>query len=82
MIEMELRAKYRRSGVCRCIGEVDIPSVKILCHAVSHIEHWSAAVRLLRLWVRIPPAAWMSFCYECCVLSGTFLCDGVITCPE
>jgi hypothetical protein len=27
----------------------------------------SAAVRLLRLWVRIPPVAWMSVCCECCV---------------
>jgi hypothetical protein len=30
----------------------------------------SAAARLLRLWVRIPPGAWMSVCCECCVLSG------------
>ena len=26
-----------------------------------------AAARLLRLWVRIPPGAWMSLCCECCV---------------
>jgi hypothetical protein len=30
----------------------------------------SAAARLLRLWVRIPPGAWMFVCCECCVLSG------------
>jgi hypothetical protein len=24
----------------------------------------------------------MFFCYECCVLSGRGLCDGLITCPE
>jgi hypothetical protein len=31
----------------------------------------SAAACLLRLWVRIPPGAWMSLCCgECCVLSG------------
>ena len=36
----------------------------------------SAAVRLLRLWVRIPPGAWMFLCCECCVLSGRGLCDG------
>jgi len=24
----------------------------------------------------------MSVCYECCVLSGRSLCDGLITCPE
>jgi hypothetical protein len=35
-----------------------------------------------RLWVRIPPGAWMSVCCECCVLSGRRLCDGLITRPE
>jgi len=30
----------------------------------------SAAARLLRLRVRIPPEAWMFVCCECCVLSG------------
>ena len=29
----------------------------------------SAAACLLRLWVRIPPGAWMSVCCGCCVLS-------------
>jgi len=29
----------------------------------------SAASRLLRLWVRILPGAWISVCCECCVLS-------------
>jgi len=42
----------------------------------------SAAARLLRLWFRIPPEAWMSVSYECCVLSGRGLCDGLITRPE
>ena len=42
----------------------------------------SAAARLLRLWVRIPPGAWMSVCCECCVLSGRGLCDELITHPE
>ena len=41
----------------------------------------SAAARLLRLWVRIPPAASMSVCCECCVFSGRDLCDGLITRP-
>ena len=30
----------------------------------------SAAARLLKLWVRIPPGTWMFVCCECCVLSG------------
>ena len=42
----------------------------------------SSAARLLRLWVRIPPGAWMFVCCECCVLSGIGLCDGLITRPE
>ena len=42
----------------------------------------SAAARLLRSWVQIPPGAWMFVCYECCVLSGRGLCDELITGPE
>jgi hypothetical protein len=40
------------------------------------------ATRLLRLWVRIPPGAWMSVSCVCCVLSGRSLCVGLITRPE
>ena len=42
----------------------------------------SAAARLLRLWVRIPPGTWKFVCCECCVLSGRGLCDEMITPPE
>jgi len=42
----------------------------------------SAAARLLRSWVWIPPGAWMFVCCECCVLSGRGLCDELITRPE
>ena len=35
----------------------------------------STAARLLGLWVRIPPGAWMSVCCECFVLSGRGLCE-------
>ena len=42
----------------------------------------SAAACLLRLWVRIPPGAWLSVCSECRVLSDRGLCDGLITRPE
>jgi len=41
----------------------------------------SAAARLLRMWVRIPPGVWMSVCCWCCVLSGRGLCDGLIPRP-
>jgi len=40
------------------------------------------SARLLKLWVRIPPGAWMSVSCECCVLSGRGLCDELITRPE
>ena len=42
----------------------------------------SAAARLLRSWVRIPPGAWTFVCCECCVLSGRGLCDELTTRPE
>ena len=42
----------------------------------------SAAARLLRSWVWIPPGAWMFVCCECCVLSGRGLCDELITRTE
>ena len=42
----------------------------------------SAATRLLRSWVQIPPGAWMFVCCKCCVLSGRGLCDKLITRPE
>jgi hypothetical protein len=41
-----------------------------------------AAARLLRLWVRIQPGAWMFVYCECCMLSGRGLCDELITHPE
>ena len=42
----------------------------------------SVAACLLRLWVRIPPVAWMFFCCECRVLSRRGLCNELITHPE
>ena len=42
----------------------------------------SAAARLLRSWVQIPPGAWMFVCCECCMLSCRGLCDELITRPE
>jgi hypothetical protein len=46
------------------------------------LRRGSAAACLLGLWVRIPPAEWMSVSCECCVLSGRGLCVGLITRPE
>ena len=42
----------------------------------------SAAARLVGLWVRIAPGAYLSVSGECCVLSGGSLCVGLITHPE
>ena len=39
------------------------------------LRRGSAVARLLGLWVRIPPGAWMFVCCECCVLSDRGLCD-------
>jgi hypothetical protein len=46
------------------------------------LRRGSAAARLLGLWVRVPPRAWVSVSCECCVLSGRGLCDGLIPRPE
>jgi hypothetical protein len=37
---------------------------------------------LLELRVRIPLGAWISVSFECFVLSGRVLCDGLIAHPE
>jgi hypothetical protein len=42
----------------------------------------SAAACLMRLWVRIPPGAWTSVWYDCCVSSGRGLCDELFNRPE
>ena len=42
----------------------------------------SEAARLLGLRVRIPPGAWTSVSWKCCVLSGRGLCVGLITRPD
>jgi hypothetical protein len=41
-----------------------------------------AGTRLLGLWVRILPGAWMFVSCQCCVLSGKGLCVGLISRPE
>ena len=56
--------------------------VNITAYFITLTRSVSAAARLLRLWVRIPPGEWMSVCCECCVLSGRGLCDELITLPE
>jgi hypothetical protein len=42
----------------------------------------SATACLVILWVRIQPGAWMSVCFEYCVLSVRGLCDELIFHPK
>jgi hypothetical protein len=51
-------------------------------HINAGLRRRSAAAHLLRLWVRIPPGAWMVVSFGCCVLLGTELCDELIPRPE
>jgi len=72
---------------------VPLASTGLFCIRTSN-DYWSrfrwprglrcksAAAHLLRLWVRIPPGAWMSVCFECRVLTGKGLCDELIARPE
>ena len=53
--------------------------LKCLSQRPRGLRRSSAAARLLRLWVRIPPGTWMSVC---CELSGRGLFDELITSPE
>ena len=66
------------------MGEVLKVGNKLVCRSQwpCGIRRKSAAARLLGLWVRIPPGAWMSVSCVCCVLSDRGLCDGLITHPE
>ena len=65
-----------RTKITRCI--------KVLCRSLwpRGLRRRSATASLLRLWVRIPPGAWISVCRECCVLPSRSLCDELITRPE
>ena len=58
-------------------------------HNSTRLSRWprglrrrSAAARLLRFWVRIPPGAWMFVCCKRCLLSGRGICNVLITRPE
>jgi hypothetical protein len=85
------RFKYKRMDNANTLmSDVQYQNVKIW-ECTRHqgwsqwlrgLRHRSAAVRLLRLWARIPLGAWMSFSCECCVLSSRGLCGELITRPE
>jgi hypothetical protein len=52
------------------------------CGRQRVLRRRSATTRLLGLWVRILLEAWMFVCCECCVSSGSGVCDELITRPE
>jgi hypothetical protein len=64
-------------GISLCLWQLHRPVPVATCS-----KTWSAAARLLRLWVRIPPGVFMSVPCECCAVSGRGLYDEPITRPE
>ena len=76
------------SNLARCAVYCDCFFFYVSVHSVFRskwprgLRRRSAAARLLRLWVRIPPEAWTFVCCECCVFSVSGLCDELITRPE
>ena len=52
------------------------------CRWPRGLRRGSAAARLLRLWVRVPPGAWIYVSCECSVLSGRCRWDELITRAE
>jgi hypothetical protein len=77
-------AGWMQSFPPRSVYLIFIPILSYICRSQwpCGLRSGSTAARLLGLWVRIPPEAWMSVCCECCVLSGRGLCDRLITHPE
>jgi hypothetical protein len=54
-------------------------SQKMFLYIYTWFTFLNQFLRLLRLWVRIPPGTWVFVSCECCVLSGRGLCVGLIT---
>ena len=73
-----------RNGIIRSFIRIIVCNIILICWSQwpRDLSRRSVAARLLRLWVRIPPAAWMSVSCECCVLSCRGLGDDLITRPE
>ena len=92
---MESKFRTYNSSVVTCLSERYIGVKTTLFRSFPGVteqysrSHWprglrrrSAAARLLRFWVQIPPGSWLSLCCVYCMLSGRGLCDGLITLPE
>ena len=79
-----MRAAYKAPNICTLHrGWYRMVNFKqIRSQWLRGLGRRSVAACLLILWVRIPLEVWVSVCYECCVLSGRGLCDGLINPPE
>jgi hypothetical protein len=49
---------------------------------IQTVQKWIKGEKPRTSKKKIPPEAWMSVCCECCVLSGTGLCDELVPRPE
>ena len=85
LLVSQLKPAYNNTCICVCVCVYIYIYIYIYICCRSQwprgLSRRSTAARLLRLWVRIPPRAWMFVCCECCVLSGRGLCDELITRP-
>ena len=61
-----LDPKHQRAPFCLHGAQVSIYIYKCRSQWPHGLRRRSAAARLLRSWVRIPPGAWMFVCCECC----------------
>ena len=80
----DLNVRHCCSCVC-CVSEIFITryiNARADPSGRAGLRRRSAAARLLRSWVWIPPGTWIFVCCECFVLSGRGLCDELITRPE
>ena len=79
----EIPTSYARTDEHTCVQQINCTKIKA-CRSrwPRGLRRRSAAGRLLRVWLRIPPRAWTSVCCDCCVLSGRSLRDELITRPE
>jgi hypothetical protein len=75
---MPWRQRPTRHDQCASTGFIN----KVYPNFTQYLKVRSAAARLLGLWVRIPPEAWVSVSWDCCVLSGRGLCDELVPRPE
>jgi hypothetical protein len=80
--DVKLQAYRLNVAVTNLLAEYSRVNDTCWCQWPRGLKRRSAAARLLRVWVRIPPRAWMPVCWDCRVLSGGGLCDEIITRPE